>query len=219
MRKVIAKFSLAVSAALAIGLGAASFVHAQQKVAGGTLTAADYIEIQQLVARYGYAVDTHADNGYGYADLFTADGVFGNTKGREALKPGGAFVLHEYAHYQTWRYAPHSPAIEKFVRDVESTWRASGGEPNVGLELQSWLHEDGFDIRSSEIVTHVTDRDSYVWQWANAFLTTAPQRMVSQGHMTEAEASAIAREHAALEANPHAVLMTPSVLEIIAVRR
>jgi SnoaL-like protein len=85
VRKVIAKFSLAVSTALAIGLGAASFVHAQQKVAGGTLTAADYIEIQQLVARYGYAVDTHADNGYGYADLFAADGVFGNIKGREAL--------------------------------------------------------------------------------------------------------------------------------------
>ena len=43
------------------------------------------LEIQQLVARYGYAVDTHADNGYAYADLFTPDGVFGKTKGREAL--------------------------------------------------------------------------------------------------------------------------------------
>ena len=85
MRKVIAKSSLAVSTALAIGLSAASVGHAQQKVTGGTLTAADYIEIQQLVARYGYAVDTHADNGYGYADLFTADGVFGKTKGRDAL--------------------------------------------------------------------------------------------------------------------------------------
>ena len=85
MRKGIAKFVLAVAATLAIGLSPASFVRAQQKITGGTLTAADYIEIQQLVARYGYAVDTHADNGYGYADLFTPDGVFGNTKGREAL--------------------------------------------------------------------------------------------------------------------------------------
>ena len=53
---------------------------------GGTLTAADYVEIQQLVARYAYAVDTHADNGYAYADLFAPDGVFGGkTQGREAL--------------------------------------------------------------------------------------------------------------------------------------
>ena len=60
----------------------------QQKVTGGTLTAADYIEIQQLVARYAYAVDTHADNGYAYADLFAPDGVFAGATpatGREAL--------------------------------------------------------------------------------------------------------------------------------------
>ncbi len=63
----------------------ASLARAQQKVTGGTLTAADYIEIQQLVARYSYAVDTHAENGYVYADLFAPDGAFGNTKGREAL--------------------------------------------------------------------------------------------------------------------------------------
>ena len=85
MRKVIAKFSWAISTLLAIGLSAAAVAYAQQKVTGGTLAAADYIEIQQLVARYGYAVDTHADNGYAYADLFTADGVFGTTKGRDAL--------------------------------------------------------------------------------------------------------------------------------------
>jgi hypothetical protein len=49
------------------------------------LTAMDYIEIQQLVAKYPYALDTHADNGYMYADLFAPDGSFGSTKGREAL--------------------------------------------------------------------------------------------------------------------------------------
>ena len=85
MRNVIAKVSLAVLTALVIGVAAASLAQAQQKVTGGSLTAADYVEIQQLVARYSYAVDTHADNGYGYADLFTPDGVFGKTKGREAL--------------------------------------------------------------------------------------------------------------------------------------
>ena len=86
MRNVNTKVSLAViTTALVIGVGAASLARAQQKVTGGMLTAADYVEIQQLVARYSYAVDTHADNGYAYADLFTPDGVFGKTKGREAL--------------------------------------------------------------------------------------------------------------------------------------
>ena len=42
-----------------------------------TLTAADYIEIQQLVARYPYAVDMHGGDGSAYAALFTPDGTFG----------------------------------------------------------------------------------------------------------------------------------------------
>ncbi len=40
------------------------------------LTALDYIEIQQLVAKYARAIDTCSNNGYDYADLYTADGVF-----------------------------------------------------------------------------------------------------------------------------------------------
>ena len=72
---------IAVVAAATIGV-----VWGQQRITSGTLTAADYVEIQQLVARYAYAVDTHADNGYAYADLFAPDGVFGGTtKGRDAL--------------------------------------------------------------------------------------------------------------------------------------
>jgi len=86
VRNLKANSSLvALTTALVITIVGASLARAQQKVTGGTLTAADYIEIQQLVARYSYAVDTHDDNGYAYADLFAPDGAFGNTKGREAL--------------------------------------------------------------------------------------------------------------------------------------
>ena len=105
MRNVTANVSFAVlMMALVIGVAGSPYARAQQKVSGGTLTAADYVEIQQLVARYAYAVDTHADNGYAYADLFTPDGVFGKTRGREALaelarttqkeRGGPAFTRH-----------------------------------------------------------------------------------------------------------------------------
>ena len=40
------------------------------------LTALDYIEIQQLVNRYAFAIDNCTNNGYDYADLYTPDGVF-----------------------------------------------------------------------------------------------------------------------------------------------
>jgi hypothetical protein len=84
-RKVLV--AVAVAAAWGVGVLALVTVQAQQKDAKATpLTAMDIIEIQQLVARYAYAVDTHADNGYAYADLFAPDGVFGGkTTGRETL--------------------------------------------------------------------------------------------------------------------------------------
>jgi hypothetical protein len=40
------------------------------------LAAQDYIEIQQLVRKYAWALDGGDNYGYAYADLFTPDGVF-----------------------------------------------------------------------------------------------------------------------------------------------
>ena len=50
-----------------------------------SLTPLDYVEIRQLAARYGHAVDQGADNGYAYADLFAEGGTFGDTHGRDEL--------------------------------------------------------------------------------------------------------------------------------------
>jgi uncharacterized protein (TIGR02246 family) len=78
-------------AAAAATIVTTSAVRAQQSApAPSTLAPLDYIEIRQLVARYGYAVDTGADNGYMYADLFAPDGAFLDragkaTTGRENL--------------------------------------------------------------------------------------------------------------------------------------
>ena len=53
---------------------------AQQKKT--TLSPQDYIDIQQLVARYPYALDGGLENGKAYADLFTDDGEFHQQTGR-----------------------------------------------------------------------------------------------------------------------------------------
>src|SRR5579862_2701328 len=66
-------------------------VEAQQKTAGkaANLTPLDIIEIQQLAIRYAYGLDTAADEGHLYSDVFTPDGEFVSgieiIKGREAL--------------------------------------------------------------------------------------------------------------------------------------
>ena len=63
---VVAWLHFGVAGALAQGNGQAA----------PALTPLDYIEIQHLVARYAYALDSGAENGYAYANLFADDGVF-----------------------------------------------------------------------------------------------------------------------------------------------
>ena len=76
--------------ALAAGVLAFAIVEAQgdaTKATGKlmTLTPLDYVEIRQLAARYGHAVDQGANDGYNYADLFAPGATFGQTTGRDNL--------------------------------------------------------------------------------------------------------------------------------------
>jgi hypothetical protein len=60
-------------------------VQAQERAFG----AIDYQEITQLINRYAYGIDTCANNGYDYADVFTPDGVFIDKNSDAGFKAGG----------------------------------------------------------------------------------------------------------------------------------
>ncbi|MGH9750969.1 MAG: methyltransferase domain-containing protein [Candidatus Polarisedimenticolia bacterium] len=136
-----------------------------------------------------------------------------------ALRPGGALVLHEYFAYSTWRLAPRCTEIEEFVAVVMESWRADGGEPDVGLDLPRWLEELGFEVRSLRPLVDVVPASSRIWQWPKTFLEVGLRRLVDLGRLGEDRAAAIRQAFAAREAEPHTLMITPAVLEIVAVRR
>jgi hypothetical protein len=77
MNKLRAPFSVFVVVALAAAFFAGRVNFGGTAVAqSGELTALDYQEIRELVHRYAYGIDTCANNGYDYANVFTTDGVF-----------------------------------------------------------------------------------------------------------------------------------------------
>jgi hypothetical protein len=77
---MVYRYVLALAAAAAmwgtLGLSA-------QSGGGKTLTAQDFMDIQQLYARYNWTLDS--GDVEGYANTFTPDGVFNNNVGREAI--------------------------------------------------------------------------------------------------------------------------------------
>jgi hypothetical protein len=91
---------LAVAGVLTCACAAA----AQQDPAGAaaagttTLSPQDYIDIQQLVAQYAYAIDNCTNNGYDYADLYAPDGWFATLQnGRTGTRWQGRDRLAEAA--------------------------------------------------------------------------------------------------------------------------
>jgi hypothetical protein len=89
-------FSIAIAG---VGWGFAQ----QQAARNATLTAQDYVEIQQLYARYTHTIDSGENDGEAWADTFTPDGTFTTSVGRKQLaafaknwheKRGGAHMRH-----------------------------------------------------------------------------------------------------------------------------
>ena len=78
------------AAAVAIGIAVGRVgLHGDAAAQSGALTALDYQEITQLINRYAYGIDTCANNGYDYANLFTPDGTFTDRNSDAGFAAGG----------------------------------------------------------------------------------------------------------------------------------
>jgi hypothetical protein len=127
--------------------------------------------------------------------------------------------LHEYFDYGTWRLAPRSEAFERFVAAVMASWRAAGGEPDIGLQLHGWLRESGFVIEHTQPIIQTVTPSDFTWHWPAAFARSGVARLVESGHLSVADADAVRDVLTAHEVQPNGLMLTPGVLEIVARRR
>ena len=135
-----------------------------------------------------------------------------------SIRPGGVIVIHEYFDYATWRSAPRCAELEEFVSCVMASWRANGGEPDIALSLPRWLEDLGFEIRALHPIVSSVQPGELKWTWLRTFVEIGRQRMVELGAMSESQAEEIWRAFLGIEATPGTRMITPAVLEIVAVR-
>ena len=134
-----------------------------------------------------------------------------------ALKPGGTALFHEYADYRAWRTMPPSPDHEQFRSLIVKSWRDSGGEPDIALQLPALLDTAGFDLVAVRPMIRIVGRDDAAWQWPAAFIATGSARLHELGYATEEEAARFATCLERLP--PGSRMITPLVAEIIAIKR
>ena len=102
----------------------------------------------------------------------------------QALRPGGALVLHEYFDYATWRTAPRCPKLEEFVNAVMRSWRDNGGEPDIALSLPQWLEELGFQLQFVRPIIDVVRKEQMTWSWLRSFFESGRRRLAYLGYLT-----------------------------------
>jgi SAM-dependent methyltransferase len=136
----------------------------------------------------------------------------------QVVRPGGVAVFHEYADYATWRFVPPAPAHTRFVEAVMASWRASGGEPDIGRELPRLLAANGFKVR--EVVPHIFALRPHdpMWQWPASFIDVNVARQIELQRIDATTGAAIKAEFAAASSQPESLMLTPLVLEIVAER-
>lgn len=149
---------------------------------------------------------------------FVADPRAALRRALSMLKDNGVAVFHEYADYRGWRLAPRGPALEHYVDAVMASWRATGGEPDIALDLPGWLAAEGFAVEARPIVDAVPP-SNFVWQWPVSFIETGSARLVELGYLSAADAAAVRDEVVAAARVPGTLMITPTVLEIVAKRR
>jgi SAM-dependent methyltransferase len=135
-----------------------------------------------------------------------------------ALKPGGVAIFHEYADYASWRLMPGRGSFDAFVAEVMANWRHAGGEPDIGRALPSLLQASGFRVRHVLPLIFAVHPSDFIWQWPSTFLKSHLVRLVELGRRNSAWAATVRHEFEEAERDPATVMLTPLVLEIVALK-
>jgi SAM-dependent methyltransferase len=135
-----------------------------------------------------------------------------------SVRVGGVALFHEYLDYASWRYAPALPLVAEFTQHVMASWRESGGEPDIAPTLLPLLVEYGFQVREAKpLIFSARPRDHF-WQWPASFLNTNLERLRDLGRVDDGWIKAVRKEFQDAERDPDTLMITPTVLEIVAER-
>lgn len=135
-----------------------------------------------------------------------------------ALRPGGMAIFHEYSDYETFRFMPIKPALERFSVEVKASWEQSGGEANVARVLPELLRNAGLRVTHMQPRVRTVSRRDYTWEWPKSFIEINVARLQELGRVTPEWAADVLREFYEADADDEAWFTTPMFLEIIAER-
>lgn len=147
--------------------------------------------------------------------IFIADPVAVLKKLAGALRPGGRFICHDYYDWGVMRWTPRRPKLEEFVETAIRDWEANAGSINVARTLLPALPEAGLKVVEANPIVFTTTPKDFTWQWPKTFIVPHAHRLAERGIVTSQWAEEVAREWELAERDPHTIMTTPLLMEIM----
>lgn len=133
-----------------------------------------------------------------------------------ALRPGGAWVIHDYFNYTTMTLAPRRPWFSRVVELTAASWRERGGDPDVMGRVPGMLERSGMELERRELhARHAAPGDT-TWQWGATWWRNYVPRLVEMGALSPADAEAFFAEFAEAERSTTSFMVMPPVWSFVA---
>ncbi len=139
-------------------------------------------------------------------------------KVRDALKPGGRIVLHEYYDWTTHQTEPKLPALSKAISVCLQSLRDQAGEIDIGRYLPRIFDEIGMKVIGIRVMAKLAKPDELTWQWPKTFYYNYLPKLVEMGYLTNEEVKAALADLDRIEKLPGSTLCCPLMVEVIAER-
>lgn len=137
-------------------------------------------------------------------------------KVKDALKPGGRMVLHEYYDWSTHQTEPQFPNLNTAIAAALKSFKDSEGEIDIGRHLPVLLEELGLKVISIRLMTKLARPGSLNWEWPKTFYHSYFPRLQAAGYLSGDEVQDALAEMNRLESLPNSTLFCPMMVEVIA---
>jgi ubiquinone/menaquinone biosynthesis C-methylase UbiE len=135
-----------------------------------------------------------------------------------ALKPGGRFVVLDYANYEAFSIFPRSPVIDHVVLVITKAFRGEAREPDVGAVLPRLMLDVGLLIQEVRPLIRLARPGTALWQWPDSFFRSYLPRLEAQGGITAEQHEAFMEAWEVRSLDPAAFLLTPAMVSVIGVK-
>ncbi|MBK9013032.1 MAG: methyltransferase domain-containing protein [Saprospiraceae bacterium] len=138
------------------------------------------------------------------------------TKVRDALKPGGRMVIHEYFDWTTLQTEPPLPHLKKGIAAAYRSMKTEQtGDIDVGRRVPVMAEAIGLQVLHTRPMSKLARPSDLTWEWPRSFFTIYLPKLVERGLITEGEVALALSDLRKLTTMPNAMVFCPMMVEVV----